>query len=208
MPKIAVIDYGLGNLQSIQNKLKILDVDSIISSDPDEIAKASKLILPGVGAFENGIKNLKKMNLISLLNQRVLKDKVPILGICLGMQLFSSKSEEGLTEGLGWVNCTTIKFNIGEGKNPRLKIPHIGWNTLTFRKNAPIMAGITTESYFYFLHSYHLECLDRNIILATTDYGYTFVSSIQKDNIIGVQFHPEKSHASGLQILKNFAESL
>jgi glutamine amidotransferase len=203
---IVIIDYGVGNLQSILNKLKRIDVDAVISSNPEEIQNARKLILPGVGAFENGMKNLRKFGLLSVLSKKIIEEKTPILGICLGMHLFTKSSEEGHVPGLGWIDCTTKKFKFAP--KTRLKIPHIGWNTLEIEKNHPILKGITNDSSFYFLHSYHLVCPKEDVVLARTNYGYDFVSAVQKENILGVQFHPEKSHKNGLQLLRNFAEEI
>ena len=203
---IVIIDYGVGNLQSIFNKIKRMDVDAIISSDPEDIEKAKKLILPGVGAFENGMRNLKIFGLLSALNKKVIEKKTPILGICLGMHLFTKSSEEGHVSGLGWIDCTTEKFKFTP--DPKLKIPHIGWNTLQIEKNHPLLKRITDDLSFYFLHSYHLVCQKEDIILATTNYGYDFVSAVGKENILGVQFHPEKSHKNGVKILRNFVEEI
>ncbi|WKZ19219.1 MAG: imidazole glycerol phosphate synthase subunit HisH [Candidatus Jettenia sp. CY-1] len=199
---IVLINYGMGNNGSILNMLKKIGIDAIISSHVDDIKKAHKLILPGVGAFDNGMKNLNNLDLTPILHEKVMRDKTPILGICLGMQLLTQKSEEGSLPGLGWIDAQTIKFNHSE-----LKIPHMGWNTITVYKQSALFREIYQEPKFYFVHSYHVMCSNENDILTKTFYGYEFVSSIQQENIIGVQFHPEKSHKYGMKLLKNFVEN-
>lgn len=201
---LIIINYNMGNLGSILNMIKKIGYNAIITSNLDEISKASKLILPGVGAFDNGINNLKELGIFDLLNKKILEEKVPILGICLGMQLMTLSSEEGKEKGLGWLNAITKKFNF---QNKELKVPHMGWNTITLRKHSKLFNEMENqENRFYFVHSYAVECFDKNDILTTTCYGYEFVSSFEKENIIGVQFHPEKSHKFGMQLLKNFIE--
>ena len=202
---ILIVDYDMGNLRSIQNKLNKIGIDSIISSDPKEILKANKLILPGVGHFAAVMTNLKKMGLINVLKKKVIKEKTPILGICLGMQLFTEYSEEGNVPGLGWIKAQTKKFNFKEDNN-NLRIPHVGWNNINITKKSLILNDFNNESRFYFTHSYHVVPNDNNLILTTTNYGYDFVSSIEHKNIVGVQFHPEKSHIKGLNIIKNFVQ--
>ncbi|MCK4364595.1 MAG: imidazole glycerol phosphate synthase subunit HisH [Thermoplasmatales archaeon] len=202
---IVIIDYGMGNLGSIQNMLKKVGVKSVITSEISEIEKADSLIFPGVGAFGNGMKNISKMKLIPILNNIVIKNETPILGICLGMQLFSNKSEEGDVKGLGWINAETIKFKFDNSKID-LRIPHMGWNTIKETKEDPIFNNFQEKNRYYFVHSYHVVCNNKEDILAKTHYGYDFASMIKRDNIIGVQFHPEKSHKFGMQLLKNFTE--
>lgn len=197
---IVIIDYGLGNLRSVLNKLNRLRVNAIISSKVEDIKNATKLILPGVGHFAMGMKNLREYGLINILNDKVLVEKVPILGICLGMQLLSEFSEEGATEGLRWIKAKTIRFNLNNG----YKIPHMGWNSLDKRKDSILLNNINNDELFYFVHSYHLKCENEKDVLATTEYGTIFISAIQKDNIFGTQFHPEKSHDAGSLILNNF----
>ena len=202
---IVIIDFGTGNLNSVLNTLVRIGANAIISSKVENIEKADKLILPGVGSFSTGIENLEKYDLISILYKKVIMDKTPILGICLGMQLFSAKSEEGNSKGLGWIDAETIKIKF-EGNDKRLKIPHMGWNTLNLRRKSQLLKGITNEDSFYFVHSFHVVSNMQSNIIANTSYGYNFASVIQKDNIYGTQFHPEKSHESGLKILRNFLE--
>lgn len=202
---ITIIDYGLGNLGSMLNMFKKVGADAIISADPKVIAKADKLILLGVGSFDAGMERLKGKGLIPVLQKRVLEEKIPILGVCLGMQLFCKRSEEGQLFGLGWLDAETVRFNF-EGENVNLKIPHMGWNQLTVRQSHPLFSGLEDNNRFYFVHSYHVVCAYSDNILATTSYGIDFTSAIIKDNIMGVQFHPEKSHKFGMHLLKNFAE--
>jgi len=182
-----------------------LGFESLISSNRQMIDQADKLILSGVGSFDQGMKKLAEKELMDHLARKVLVDKIPILGICLGMQLFTESSEEGLMPGLNWIKAKTIRFNF-TGNNNKLKIPHMGWNTITVKKNDPLLKDIATEPRFYFVHSYHLECKDKEDILCQTIHGYEFASAIARENIYGVQFHPEKSHRYGMQILKNFVE--
>ena len=200
---IVVIDYKMGNIGSILNMLKKIDAEGIISSDPDEIKRADKLILPGVGSFDRGIRNLTDSGLIPILESKVIKERTPILGICLGMQLFSKRSEEGVLDGLGWIDAEVKRFSF---ENNKLKIPHMGWNSVTVLKQDNLLRDMPEQSRFYFVHSYYLVCKDEKDALLTTDYGHSFTSAVKKDNIIGVQFHPEKSHKFGMKLLKNFSE--
>lgn len=199
---IAIIDYGLGNLASIKNMLKKNGTQSVITSSADQINIADKLILPGVGHFAKGMENLHKSGLIPILNELVLERKKPILGICLGMQLMTSFSEEGNVQGLGWIDANTIKFKLN---NSDFKIPHMGWSNVNFKLEDPLAISLQNLARFYFVHSYHVKCNNDFNILATTNYDSTFHSAIIKDNIRGVQFHPEKSHKFGMQLLKNFS---
>lgn len=177
-----------------------------IVSDPERLEVAQKIILPGVGAFDTGLKKLKETGFRDVLNRLVLGEKKPILGICLGMQLFALSSEEGSSKGLGWIPCHVKKFDFSNLINKALKIPHIGWNYVNPAKKHPIFENVPLPMRFYFVHSYHYICDSEKYILAKTHYGYDFVCAVLKDNIIGVQFHPEKSHKYGLQLLKNFVE--
>ena len=199
---IVVVDYGMGNLGSVIKSLNKLKADVLISSSVDDIKKASKLILPGVGHFANGMKRLKEYGYLNILEQKVLKEFTPILGICLGMQLFAKYSEEGNTNGLGWIDADIVRFNV-ENKL-KWKIPHMGWNSIKIKKKSIIFDGILQDELFYFVHSFHMLCSEKKDILSTTEYSYEFTSSIHRNNIYGTQFHPEKSHDKGLKILNNF----
>jgi len=201
---VVIINYGMGNLHSVYTQCKRIGFKTLISSKKSEIIKADKLILPGVGHFSKGMEKLIELDLIEVLSKKVLRGQTPILGICLGMQLFGNKSEEGNAKGLGWIEAETVKFKSEINKD--YKIPHMGWNNLITKKKSNLISGVDTNDEFYFVHSYHLRNVKKNIILGITNYGYPFVSVIQKNNIYGTQFHPEKSHNSGLKILNNFLE--
>lgn len=203
---IAIINYELGNLGSIQNMLRKLGYHSIISNSPHEIEQATKLILPGVGAFDKGMENLHKTGLIPLLTRRVLEEQVPILGICLGMQLLTRRSEEGESKqhGLGWIGADTVRFKINESLP--LRIPHMGWNFVDFAAKHPLAQNMPEDARFYFVHSYHPICDDPSDCFINALYGYNFAAGIHRENIYGVQFHPEKSHKYGMQLLRNFVE--
>ncbi len=194
----------MGNIGSIAKKIKRIGYEPVIATRKEDIAIASKLILPGVGHFAKGVENLKNMGLWDELNKSVLVNKVPILGICLGMQLMAKHSEEGNSTGLGWFDAEVKHFNINE--KVKYKIPHTGWNTLLLKKSNELLVGIKENDEFYFVHSYYVSCRDNRDILATTDYETNFVSAMQKEHIFGVQFHPEKSHDVGEQMLRNFLE--
>lgn len=206
---IVIIDYGMGNLQSVAKAFARLNISTIVSSDKKDVQRADKLILPGIGFYAHGIKNLQKFDLLKTLNKRVLKDKIPILGICLGMQLFTDWGEEGDVKGLGYLKGKTVRFIFPKEKSAsrRIKIPHMGWNSINIEKESPLLKGITPDTSFYFVHSYYVACEDKKDILTTTDYGFLFTSMVQKGNIYGTQFHPEKSHKNGLALLKNFVEN-
>jgi glutamine amidotransferase len=198
---VTIIDYGMGNLRSVQKAFERIRVPARISSDISEILSADKLVLPGVGHFAQGIRNLKQKSLFNALNEAVIERKKPVLGICLGMQLMTEYSEEGNCEGFGWICAKTRRFTFSTNS---LKIPHMGWNNLSIKNFDSIFRGISSDNFFYFVHSYFISCTNESDILAETIYGSNFVSSFQKENIFGCQFHPEKSHDSGLLVLKNF----
>jgi len=201
---ITIIDYKTGNLGSIQNILKRIGEESVITSDKDEIARATKLILPGVGAFDTGMRNLMELDLIDILNEKVLIEKTPVLGICLGMQLLSEGSDEGSLPGLGWINGKTMRFNFINSME--YKNPHMGWNFVRQHKTSNLLNDMFPESRFYFVHSYFFKANDPADILTSTTYEIDFTSAIEKGNILGVQFHPEKSHKFGKKLLKNFVD--
>jgi glutamine amidotransferase len=200
--QIVIVDYGMGNLQSVKKKLMKLNVDAIISSNPKDIQNANKIILPGVGHFGQAMLKLHQLDLIQVLNEQVLHKNKPILGICLGMQLMALKSEEGNVNGLGWIDADVVKFKVND--KLKYKIPHTGWNDIIIKKESPLMIGISNLSEFYFVHSYYFKPHQTADILNETEYEERFVSSIQRENIFGVQYHPEKSHDVGEVLLKNF----
>ncbi|TAL62394.1 MAG: imidazole glycerol phosphate synthase subunit HisH [Bacteroidetes bacterium] len=202
---LVIIDYGMGNLHSVQKAIRRIGVESKVAVTAADVESATKLILPGVGHFKNGISRLREKGLVDLLNKKVIDQKVPILGICLGMQLFTNHSEEGDVKGFGWINAQTVKFDM-KATSGSWKIPHMGWNNLKIEKQRPVYDGVTGIDALYFVHSYFVQCNDAKDILSRTTYGQEFVSSFQKDNIIGMQFHPEKSHGTGLKILTNFCK--
>jgi len=199
---ITVVDYGMGNLGSIQNMLKRIGVATIVTADLQAIADATKVILPGVGAFDNAMTRINSTGLCEVLERKALVERVPVLGICLGMQLLTRSSEEGELPGLGWIPATTRRFP----NHPGLKVPHMGWNLAQPSTPSPLTQGFEEETRFYFVHSYFVA-VDQpvNSILKTT-YGVEFDSAIQNGNIYGAQFHPEKSHRFGMRLLRNFAD--
>jgi len=201
---IVVVDYNMGNLGSILNMFKKIRVPAIRSSDPSVIAAADKLILPGVGAFDQGMRNLETLNLLAPLHDAVLNRGTPVLGICLGMQLLGRRSEEGQCPGLNWIEADTVRFRFSP--ESRRCIPHMGWNTVKTPRTSDLFCGLESAARFYFVHSYHVVCDREEHTVGLTDYGFPFISAVQKQNIYGTQFHPEKSHRFGLTLLQNFAE--
>lgn len=201
--KIAIVDYGLGNLRSIEKAFKKIYQHVDITRDINDLKKAEKIILPGVGHYKTGMINLKSMGIEKVLYNKVMIEKTPILGICLGMQLFCNYSEEGDCNGLGWIDANVVKFRVSN--KIKYKIPHIGWNSLNLKQENQLKTNVEQKVLFYFVHSYHIECNDISDIWMTTNYDYEFVSGIKRGNIYGVQFHPEKSHDAGLELLKNFS---
>jgi len=202
MQRIMIVDYGMGNLHSVKKKLVRLGVNANISNNPQFITKASKIILPGVGHFSMAVRNLKRLNLFYALNEAVIVKKVPIFGICLGIQLMTKYSEEGDVQGFGWFDAEVVRFDIMD--KLKHKIPHMGWNTVCPKKPSKLFDGIPANSEFYFVHSYHILSNCQDDVLAITDYEYPFVSALERDSIFGVQFHPEKSHDVGEKLLSNF----
>jgi imidazole glycerol-phosphate synthase subunit HisH len=199
---IAIIDYGMGNLRSVKRKMDRIGVKSIITSDPEEIKKSDRIILPGVGHFAKAVSEIKNRGLWDLLKDQVLVEKKPVLGICLGMQLMAKYSEEGNSEGFGWFDAKVIRFKVSD--TIRYKIPHMGWNTITPLKDSSLFEKIALDSEFYFVHSYYVLCNNQDDVLAKTNYDFSFTSVFQTENIFGVQFHPEKSHDAGEMLLRNF----
>ena len=202
--KIHIVDYGMGNIFSVQKKLLQENINVTISSEPKDIFEADKIILLGVGHFNKAMDNLIDLNLIEPLNDFALIQKKPVLGICLGMQLMAKSSEEGnnRNRGLGWVDASVKKFQTDDFK--KFKIPHMGWNNINSLKNSALMKNISSQDEFYFVHSFFMEPNDPNLVLNETTYIDKFCSGIEKENIFGVQYHPEKSHDAGQTLLKNF----
>lgn len=205
--RIVVVDYGMGNLGSIRNMFSHLGITAVISSDPAAVRTADKLVLSGVGAFDHGMKHLEERGLIPVLRERALGQGIPLLGICLGMQLLTRCSEEGERPGLGWVEAATVRFRFeDEQQQARLKIPHMGWNRVFCRQDSVLFRDMHPEPRFYFVHSYHVVCEDTADVLCTTHHGCDFTAALERGNLYGVQFHPEKSHKYGMKLLANFAE--
>ena len=202
---ISILEYGSGNITAIKNIYERLDIPCEFISSSVDIEKAERIILPGVGAFDETISTLRSKGIVDVLNRRVEKGDLPILGICVGMQMLGNRSEEGTLPGLGWIPGEVKKFdkNLIQGKP---KLPHLGWNSISIVKECPLFKGIDEETGFYFVHSFYFKCKDAENVLTTTDYGITFHSAIAKGNVYGVQFHPEKSHDNGIRLLSNFAE--
>ena len=200
---ITIVDYAMGNLGSISNMLKKVGAVSEITCDPARIAGAEKLILPGVGAFDAGMRNLRDSGFVPALSRRVLEDRVPVLGICLGMQLMTDGSEEGTEPGLSWVPAHALRF---KPSDPALKVPHMGWNRVQPNRPDPLLHELADDVRFYFVHSYYVSCADPSHVLLNANYGERFDAAFRCGNIWGVQFHPEKSHRFGMQLLRNFAE--
>lgn len=200
---ITIVDYGLGNLGSIRNMLNRAGVGSVITSEPEVIRNADKLILPGVGHFKFAMDTLHARGLVAVLNERVLEARVPLLGICLGAQLLGRHSEEGGAPGLGYIPMDIVAFDKSQMHRGE-KIPHMGWATTT-HTDCALFNGLDDSPRFYYVHSFHFKCDDPSMVISTAEHGYRFASGVACRNVFGVQYHPEKSHAFGLQLLKNFA---
>ena len=201
---IGIVDYGSGNIQAIANIYKQLNISHKIISNPDDLSLATRLILPGVGSFDETMKELISSGLKSKLDDQVLNKNIPVLGVCVGMQIMSNESEEGNLPGLGWIEGKVKKFDISKIPEKPF-IPHMGWNKIFKYKENSIFNGIDNDLGFYFVHSYFFECENKNNQLSSTFYGIEFSSSVHKNNIYGTQFHPEKSHSNGVKLLYNFA---
>ena len=200
---MVIVNYGVGNLTSIRNMMMKLGVNALISGEPGDVSAATKILLPGMGHFDNCMQKLNASGLRPVIEKKAMEDKIPVLGICVGLQMFMESSEEGNEQGLGWVKGKTIRFR-REKMEAGLKIPNMGWHETEIKKPSPLMAGLEQDARFYFAHSYHVEPADRGDILIAANYGYEFTAAIEKDNLVGVQFHPEKSHRFGLRLLNNF----
>lgn len=192
----------MGNLHSVVKRVRRTGAEWSLASQPEPILQAEKIILPGVGHFGKAMENLDSLGLIPALNEAVHSQKVPILGICLGMQLMTKFSQEGNSSGLGWFDAQVVRFQVNDKLN--FKVPHIGWNQIKKVKACQLDEGIADLSEFYFVHSYHVECSDKSDVLHETRYENTFASAIQRDNLYGVQYHPEKSHDAGMKMFENF----
>ncbi|MFC2097391.1 imidazole glycerol phosphate synthase subunit HisH [Bacteroidota bacterium] len=198
---IYIVDYGMGNLGSVKNMLRYISVESKITNNPEDIKNANKIILPGVGSFDMAMKRIEESGFREVLDKKALKEKVPLLGICLGMQLLTNGSEEGKLSGLGWIPANTVRFPRDNG----LKVPHMGWNLVEQSYSSQLTYGLPEVCRYYFVHSYYVRVENETNSILKTNYGIDFDSAIQKENIYGVQFHPEKSHKFGMQLLKNFS---
>lgn len=198
---IVIVDYGMGNIGSIVNMFRRLHIDVSSSADPKVIADAEKLLLPGVGAFDAAMERINSGRFRDVLESKATKEKVPVLGICLGMQLITESSEEGHLPGLGWIPAKTLRFDSMNG----LKVPHMGWNSIHSIKKNALLSDLGIEPRFYFVHSYYVLAKERGDVLARTTYGVEFDSVVNRGNIFGAQFHPEKSHMFGMKLLANFA---
>jgi glutamine amidotransferase len=201
---IYIINYQSGNLGAIVNMFRRIGANILIAEKPSDLVHASKIILPGVGTFDTGMQNLISAGWLHCLNQKVLQENVPTLGICLGMQLMTNSSEEGRLEGLGWIKASTKRFAFSD-KN--LKVPHMGWNRVSPNKSSNLLSTDGAETKFYFAHSYYVETENDQDTLLKSFYGLEFSSAVEKGNILGVQFHPEKSHRYGMNLLRNFVNN-
>lgn len=202
---ITIVDYGMGNLGSIKNMFKYIGVEAKIESDVDKIKNASKILLPGVGSFDTAMKKINETSLKEVLDEKALKEQVPVLGICLGMQLLTNSSEEGRLKGLSWIPAKTISFK--DKVDKQYRVPHMGWNIVKKANESLLTKDFDNyeETRFYFVHSYFVKVENEKNSILKTNYGIEFDSAIQKDNIFGAQFHPEKSHKFGMKLFENFA---
>lgn len=202
---ITIIDYGVGNVFAFQNVFKRLNIPTKIAKSAEDLENVSRLILPGVGHFDYAISQLNNSGMRNRLDELVLAEKLPVIGICVGMQMMSKNSDEGDLEGLCWLDACVKKFDESNISH-HTKLPHMGWNDVIPNNNHPLFQGLEHHAIFYFLHTYYFECSNNKNIIAKTDYGGTFASGVQQDNIFGIQFHPEKSHSYGEKLLENFAK--
>jgi glutamine amidotransferase len=200
---IAIVDHGMGNLGSVHNMLRKIGVESRRTADPDELETADKLVLAGIGAFDGAAERLADLGLVDVLNDLVLDRKMPVLGVCLGMQLMARSSAEGSRSGLGWLDADVRRFHFAPGV--RLPVPHMGWEVIEPTRPSPLFEADGEERRFYFSHAYHLVCHDPTDVAATASYGYEFAAAVHRGNILGTQFHPEKSHVFGLEVYRRFA---
>ena len=203
---IAILGYGLGNVKAFSNIYKSLNIPCVVAQDRETLASADRIILPGVGHFDHAMRRLKASGLHGPLEEAVLERGIPVLGVCVGMQMLAQSSEEGDEPGLGWIDGQVSRIRFSEG-SPRGLLPHMGWSTIVAAENEPLLTGLDAELGFYFLHSYRFVCTKAAQVIATADYATPFHCAVRRDQVYGVQFHPEKSHHNGIQLLKNFAEN-
>lgn len=202
---ITIIDYGVGNVLAFVNVYNRLNVPVTVAKSADNLRNASRLILPGVGSFDHAMQQFDQSGMRQLVEQLVMHDKLPIIGICVGMQMLAKSSDEGNLPGLGWIDGTVKKFDLSV-MPPDTNLPHMGWNDVAPVAEGGLFKGMEKDSRFYFLHSFYFECHQQSNVLAVSDYGGNFSCAVRQDNVFGVQFHPEKSHHFGSQLLKNFSE--
>jgi glutamine amidotransferase len=202
---ITIVNYGLGNISAFANAYERLNIPVVIAATADDLQRANKIILPGVGAFDHAMSKLNGSDMRAALEEQVLVHRIPVLGICVGMQMLAKSSDEGILPGLGWIDGTVRRFDVTKLKS-KTQLPHMGWNTIQPVNRPRLLAHIDNDSRFYFLHSYYFHCFDSSDMIATSTYGIPFCSAVEHMNIYGVQFHPEKSHQWGIQLLKNFAK--
>jgi len=202
---LVIVDYGLGNRRAVLNMILRAGGDARLSGSPEDIARADKLILPGVGSFDRGMEQLRALGLAEVLEAKVVKEGAPILGICLGMQLFTGRSEEGHASGLGWLDAVTVRFDQARlGRS--LRVPHMGWSDVSVVRESRLLGNMGESPRFYFCHSYHVRCGDDADAVGLCEHGYSFPAAIERGHLAGVQFHPEKSHKWGLRLIQNFIE--
>jgi imidazole glycerol-phosphate synthase subunit HisH len=201
---ITLINYGSGNIHAIANIYKRINIPYIITNNPKELLSANKLILPGVGDFDETMMLLNNLGIKGVLDELVIEKKIPILGVCVGMQILGNNSEEGDLEGFGWIKGNVRKLDETKLTN-KPHLPHMGWNTVTIKNDSRLFDNVITDNGFYFLHSYYFDCENQEDVLATAHYGEEFASAINHENVYGFQFHPEKSHQNGVELFRNFA---
>ena len=202
---ITIIDYGLGNIRAFVNVYERLNIKTKVAHNAGDLSDATKIILPGVGAFDYAMKQLNASGMRDELDNKVLGEKTPVIGICVGMQILANSSEEGILPGLGWIDGEVKLFDTSKIQH-KTRLPHMGWNNITPLNGHELLNGLDVQSRFYFLHSYYFVCHNENEIISTTEYGISYASAVNRENIFGIQFHPEKSHSNGIQLLHNFAK--
>lgn len=204
---IVIVDYGLGNIKAFANVYKRLNINAVYASTPEQLERATKIILPGVGAFDHAMRMLNESGLRECLDMLVLEKKIPIIGICVGMQMMANQSEEGVSDGLGWIDGTVKRFSYEcEIISRQHPLPHMGWNNINSLRNSALVENLDELKRFYFLHSYYFECNNADDVVATANYGFDYACIVNHGNVYGIQCHPEKSHHNGVALLKNFAE--